>query len=368
MLPPNKGLIYRYRALSLTVQQSHAIITGCYGKLLCQPPRSGWGSPNLNETDLEIDSAICSMMEALSPVDVNVCYSEAFQQPSSPNKKAEKFNIHLSMVLLLKVLSKCNTCCQSWIDPWIVRNNREMAFRSIIKLCYKCHQSSGMEFMHTYYYPGNSKGSADPLSWKQYNLPFSFPPPTYSEPSNSRTRMFTLIYDAPSLPVFWDVDVLFLWHCFSFGALCDTFYCRTGPGMVQYCTCICQALHVQYLSFWDPGAISDSLVRRPPARYAALQNQMIFCKHTPSLTISTTKVKCVCSLKDRVAVKWHTALKLFTRTNKDLCSLYPEGRSSEVKRVRECCDRIKGFFDLSVSLCTSRKLKGHLTVRKTHGL
>lgn len=176
MVPPDKGLIYRYLVLSLTVQQSHAIITGCYGKLFCQPPRSGWGSPNLNETDLEIDSAICSMMEALSPVDVNVCYSEAFQHPSSPNKKAEKFNIHLSMVLLLKVLSKCNTCCQSWIDPRIVRNNREMAFRSIIKLCYKCHPSSGMEFMHTYYYPGNSKGSADPLAWKQYNLSFSFFP------------------------------------------------------------------------------------------------------------------------------------------------------------------------------------------------
>lgn len=174
MPPPDKGLIYRYLGLSVTVQQSYAIITGCYGKLFCQAPRSGWGSRNLNETDLEIDSAICSMVEALSPVDVNLCYSEAFQHPSSPNKKAEKFNIHLSMALLLKVLSKCNTCCQSWIEPRIVRNNREMAFRSIIKLCYKCHPSRGMEFMHTYYYPGNSKGSADPLAWKQYNLSFSF--------------------------------------------------------------------------------------------------------------------------------------------------------------------------------------------------
>lgn len=83
------------------------------------------------------------------------------------------------MALLLKVLSKCNTCCQSWIEPRIVRNNREMAFRSIIKLCYKCHPSSGMEFMHTYYYPGNSKGSADPLAWKQYNLSFSFFPNSF---------------------------------------------------------------------------------------------------------------------------------------------------------------------------------------------
>lgn len=121
MLTPDKGLTYRYLVLSLTAQQSHVIIKGCYGKLFCQPPRLGWGSRNLNETDLEIDSAICSMMEALSPVDVNLCYSEAFQRPSSPNKKAEKFNIHLSMALLLKVLSKCNTCCQSWIEPWIVR-------------------------------------------------------------------------------------------------------------------------------------------------------------------------------------------------------------------------------------------------------
>ena len=203
MPAPDKGLTYRYLVLSLAVQQSHAIITGCYGKLFCQPPRLGWGSRNLNETDLEIDSAICSMMEALSPVDVNLCYSEAFQHPSSPNKKAEKFNIHLSMALLLKVLSKCNTCCQSWIEPRIVRKNREMAFRSIIKLCYKCHPSSGMEFMHTYYYPGNSKGSADPLAWKQYNLSFSFSPPTHSEPSNSKTQMCTIIYEAAALPILW---------------------------------------------------------------------------------------------------------------------------------------------------------------------
>lgn len=199
MPPPDKGLIYRYLGLSVTVQQSYAIITGCYGKLFCQAPRSGWGSRNLNETDLEIDSAICSMVEALSPVDVNLCYSEAFQHPSSPNKKAEKFNIHLSMALLLKVLSKCNTCCQSWIEPRIVRNNREMAFRSIIKLCYKCHPSRGMEFMHTYYYPGNSKGSADPLAWKQYNLSFPFSP-THSEPSNSKTQQCTIISEAVALP------------------------------------------------------------------------------------------------------------------------------------------------------------------------
>lgn len=119
------------------------------------------------------------MMEALSPVDVNLCHSGAFQHPSSPSKKAKKFNIYLYMALFLKVLSKCNTCCQSWIELWIVRKNREMAFRSIIKLCYKCHPSCEMEFMHTYYYPGNSKGSADPLAWKQYTLSFSFPPNSF---------------------------------------------------------------------------------------------------------------------------------------------------------------------------------------------
>lgn len=198
MLTPLKGLTYRYQVLSLSMQQSHTIITGCYSKLFCQPPHLGWGLRNLNETDLEIDSAICSMMEALSPVDVNLCHSGAFQHPSSPSKKAKKFNIYLYMALFLKVLSKCNTCCQSWIELWIVRKNREMAFRSIIKLCYKCHPSCEMEFMHTYYYPGNSKGSADPLAWKQYTPP---PPPTHSEPSNSKTQMCTIIYEAAALPI-----------------------------------------------------------------------------------------------------------------------------------------------------------------------
>lgn len=46
----------------------------------------------------------------------------------------------------------------------LMEKNRDMAFRSIIKLCYKCHPSREMEFMHTYYYPGNSKGSAYPLA------------------------------------------------------------------------------------------------------------------------------------------------------------------------------------------------------------
>lgn len=108
-----------------------------------------------------------------------------FSVALSSSKKAEKFDIHF-FTLLLKVLSKCNTFCQSWIELGIVRNNREMAFRSIIKLCYKCHPSSGMGFMHTYYYPRNSKGKADPPAWKQYNFsPFS--PSTHSEPSNSET-------------------------------------------------------------------------------------------------------------------------------------------------------------------------------------
>lgn len=142
------------------------------------------------------------MVEALSPVDVNLCYSEAFQHPSSPNKKAEKFNIRLSMVLLLKVLWKCNTCCQSWIERRIVKKNGEMAFRSIIKLCYKCHPSRRTEFMHTYYYPGISKADADPLAWKQYNFLFSCSFQSHFRPSNSKTQMCTVIYEAIALSVF----------------------------------------------------------------------------------------------------------------------------------------------------------------------
>lgn len=170
-----KGLTYRYQVLSPSVQQYSAIITGCYSKLFCQPLRLGWGSRNLNETDLEIDSAICSMMEALSPVDVNLCHSGAFQHAPAPNKKAKKFNIHLYMAVFLKVLLKVQHLLPELNGTPNCRGkkNREMAFRSIIKLCYKCHPSGEMEFMHTYYYPGNSKGTADPLAWKQYNLSFS---------------------------------------------------------------------------------------------------------------------------------------------------------------------------------------------------
>lgn len=190
MLPPVKGLMHRYQVLSLTVQQFHAIITGCYSKLFFQPPRLGWGSHNLNETDLEIDSAICSMIEALSLVDVNLCYSGAFLHPLAPNKKAKKFNIHHYMALFLKVPSKCNTCCQSWIEPRIVRKEREMAFRSIIKLCYKCHPSSE-EWNSCIHIITLGIQKAVQIHWLESNTQslFHFSPPTHSEPSNSKSQI-----------------------------------------------------------------------------------------------------------------------------------------------------------------------------------
>lgn len=293
------------------------------------------------------------MMEALSPVDVNLCYSEAFQHPSSPNKKAEKFNIHLSMALLLKVLSKCNTCCQSWIEPRIVRKNREMAFRSIIKLCYKCHPSSGMEFMHTYYYPGNSKGSADPLAWKQYNLSFSFPPPpTHSEPSNSKTQMCTIIYEAAALPILWrccapcpltfffwgqekreNIFFLFFGGGGKIGGHC--MFDMTLPLTVYAKPCSFFSVCLVGLSCWgrqDSGTISDSLVKEPTASYVALQNQNAFARPNCPFIISATKVKCVCSFKDKVAVKWHTVGQyIWAGQMKTFPRFFPEGCSSDVK-------------------------------------
>lgn len=108
-------------------------------------------------------------MKALIPVDVNLSSSRLF----SNLFQSVKFNIHVCMGLFLEVVWKCNTCCQCWIEPKkLIEKNRDMAFRSIIKLCYKCHPSREMEFMHTYYYPGNSKGSAYPFTWKQYRLSF----------------------------------------------------------------------------------------------------------------------------------------------------------------------------------------------------
>lgn len=55
-------------------------------------------------------------------------------------------------------------------------------------------------------------------------------------------------------------------------------------------------------------------------------------------------------------------------TNENLPSLLPGGLFKWCKRVLEWCDRIKVFFDLSVCLCRSIRLWGHLTVQKTHGL
>lgn len=96
------------------------------------------------------------------------------------------------MGLFFEVVSKCNTCCQSWKEPQkLIERNRDTAFRSIIKLCYKCQPSGEMEFMHTYYYQGNSKGSAYPLAWKQYCL---FLSSTYSKLSNITRKKITSMH------------------------------------------------------------------------------------------------------------------------------------------------------------------------------
>lgn len=181
------------------------------------------------------------------------------------------------MPLLLKVLSKCYTCCQSWIEPGVVRNNREMAFRSIIKLCYKCHPSTGMEFMHTYYYPGNSKGGADPLAWKLYNffffLLFSAP---HSEPSHSKTQMRTIIYESVSFSL--------LLKCFALCPLTFSKVRRNKAGVVSLrtlnMTCslmVCaKALH-----FWMPlwlGCVAmanGTLAQYPIALTVSLQRVIL---------------------------------------------------------------------------------------------
>lgn len=50
---------------------------------------------------------------------------------------------------------------------------------------------------------------------------------------------------------------------------------------------------------WDSGIISDSLVWEPTASCVALQNQKAFARTNCPLIISTTKVKCVSSFRER---------------------------------------------------------------------
>lgn len=162
------------------------------------------------------------------------------------------------------------------MEPRIVRKNREMAFRSIIKLCYKCHPSSGMEFMHTYYYPGNSKSSADPLAWKQYNLSFSFYPNSFwaikFKNSNvhynlwgcSTSNSFQMVCSV-SLNFFfflgqenYSIDFFFggeLWGRCTFDM---TFHWGCMPSPAVFSVFLAG---LSCWGHWDSGTISDSLVR-----------------------------------------------------------------------------------------------------------
>lgn len=225
-------------------------------------------------------------------------------------KKSEKFNIHLSTALLLKALSECNTCCQSWIEPWVVRNNREMAFRSIIKLCYKCHPSSGMEFMHTYYYPGNSKGSADLLAWKQYNLSF-FPSPPNSfwaikfKNSNlhynlwgcSTSNSFEMLCSVSPSLYYGGVEArsLFIWGHSMFDTTWSLMVWAT-PCSFEYIFPFGSSGRGQR----DSGTVSDG------SKLPCLTQLKGICKNKLLIIISATKVKGICSFKDRAAVRRHT--------------------------------------------------------------
>lgn len=265
------------------------------------------------------------------------------------------------MALLLKVLSKCNTCCQNWIEPWIVRNNREMAFRSIIKLCYKCHPSSRMESMHTYYYPRNSKARADPLAWKQYKLFSFFPfPLTHSEPSNSKTQMCTIIYEALAL------QFPFLMLCSVFPFFSDRkskaaafflfFNLRTWAWLCQWsCAPNPAVLSVSLvgLSCWVTAILAKYLIVLLKL-YLPYKTKRLFRTDKMSLIISTSKVKCVYPYDDRVAVKrltvgWHIAvrqMKTFPASAQRLVQVKVKGCWSDVTKSKPSVTYLFASVDL----------------------
>lgn len=109
----------------------------------------------------------------------------------------------------------------------------------------------------------------------------------------------------------------------------------TLPLMVYAKPCSFFSVCLVGLSCWgrqDSGTISDSLVKEPTASYVALQNQNAFARPNCPFIISATKVKCVCSFKDKVAVKWHTVGQyIWAGQMKTFPRFFPEGCSSDVK-------------------------------------
>lgn len=75
-----------------------------------------------------------------------------------------------------------------------------------------------------------------------------------------------------------------------------------------------------------------ALLRNRQPSYVALQNQNAFARPNCPFIISATKVKCVCSFKDKVAVKWHTVGQyIWAGQMKTFPPFFPEGCSSDVK-------------------------------------
>lgn len=151
----------------------------------------------------------------------------------------------------------------------------------------------GMEFMHTYYYPGNSKGSADPLGWKQYTISFFIFPPTHSEPSNSKTQIWIIIYEAAVLPILLNVvlhftqiiyrsgnaKLLHRFFIFLFWYICR--HCLFDMTLLWCVTPNPAVLNVFLVGLscrghWDSGIISNNLVWEPATSYVALQNPKSF--------------------------------------------------------------------------------------------
>lgn len=231
------------------------------------------------------------------------------------------------------------------MEPRIVRKNREMAFRSIIKLCYKCHPSSGMEFMHTYYYPGNSKSSADPLAWKQYNLSFSFYPNSFWAIKFKNSNVHYNLWGCSTSNSFQMVCSVSLNFFFFLGQenySIDFFLVENSEDAVRLTWLsiegVCQAL--QFLvSFWlgwaagVTGILAQYLIAwLGTSKTCCLTRPKGFCKNKLPLIISTTKVKQRLFLqRQSYSQMAHSKLTHFSWTNEDLFCLYPEGRSSEVK-------------------------------------
>lgn len=87
------------------------------------------------------------------------------------------------------------------------------------------------------------------------------------------------------------------------------------------------------------------------------------------LIISTTKVKCFCSFKDRLAVKWHTAGCLISVGRMETFFASIRGDILEnLKCVRVLWQNQRAFWTYLLAVCSLSLLWEHVTIQETQGL